>query len=49
MSAEQSLGLFHEQAVQALFIRSDNVMDVFNAYYGGTRFLVPAVILAWLL
>jgi PAP2 superfamily len=49
VSAEQSLGLFREQTVQALFIRSDNVMDVFNAYYGGTHFLVPAVVLAWLL
>ena len=49
VSAERSLGLFHEQAVQELFIKSGNVMDVFNAYYGGTHFLVPAVILAWLL
>jgi hypothetical protein len=47
--AERFLGLFHEQAVQALFLRSDNVMDAFNAYYGGTHFLIPALILAWLL
>src|ERR1700722_10156665 len=49
VSAERSLGLFHEQAVQAAFISSDPVTDAFNAYYGGTHFLVPAFVLAWLL
>jgi PAP2 superfamily len=49
VSAERGLGLFHEQAVQALFIRWDTVTDAFNAYYGGTHFLVPAVALGWLL
>src|SRR5882724_7678523 len=49
VSAERALGLFHEQAVQALFIRWDTVTDAFNAYYGGTHFLIPAVALAWLL
>jgi hypothetical protein len=49
VSAERFLGLFHEQGVQAAFISSDPVTDAFNAYYGGTHFLVPAVILAWLL
>jgi PAP2 superfamily len=47
--AEQDLGIFHEQAVQAVFLRSDNVIDAFNAYYGGTHFLIPALVLAWLL
>jgi hypothetical protein len=49
VSAERGLGLFHEQAVQALFIRWDTVTDAFNAYYGGTHFLVPALTLGWLL
>jgi hypothetical protein len=49
VSAERGLGLFHEQAVQALFIRWDTVTDAFNAYYGGTHFLVPALALGWLL
>jgi PAP2 superfamily len=49
VSAERLLGLFHEQAVQAAFISSDPVTDGFNAYYGGTHFLVPAFVLAWLL
>jgi PAP2 superfamily len=35
--------------VQAVFISSDSVTDAFNAYYGGTHFLVPAFVLAWLL
>ena len=49
VSAEKALGLFHEQAVQAAIIGADPVTDAFNAYYGGTHFLVPAVVLAWLL
>jgi hypothetical protein len=49
VSAERFLGLFHEQAVQAAFISSDPVTDAFNAYYGGTHFLIPAFVLAWLL
>jgi membrane-associated phospholipid phosphatase len=49
VSAEQALGLFHERAVQALFTPWDSVTDTFNAHYGGTHFLVPAAILAWLM
>jgi hypothetical protein len=49
VSAERALGLFRERAVQALFTPWDSVTDAFNAYYGGTHFLVPAAILAWLL
>jgi hypothetical protein len=49
VSAENALGLFHEQAVQAAIIGSDHITDAFNAYYGGTHFLVPGFILAWLL
>ena len=49
VSAERAIGLFHEQAVQAVFTPWDTVTDAFNTYYGGTHFLVPAAILAWLL
>jgi F0F1-type ATP synthase assembly protein I len=49
VKAERALGLFHEQAVQAVFIHNDPITDAFNAYYGGTHFLVPAFVLAWLL
>jgi membrane-associated phospholipid phosphatase len=48
VSAERALGLFRERAVQAVFTPWDSVTDTFNAYYGGTHFLVPAAILAWL-
>jgi hypothetical protein len=49
VSAERALGIFHEQAVQAVFVRWDTVTDAFSLYYGGTHFLVPATALAWLL
>jgi PAP2 superfamily len=48
VSAERALGLFHEQALQAVFIKLDPLMDTFNVYYGATHFLVPAGILIWL-
>jgi hypothetical protein len=49
VSAERALGLFREHAVQAAIIGSDTVTGVFNAYYGGTHFLIPALVLAWLM
>jgi PAP2 superfamily len=49
VAAERTLGWFHEQAVQSVFIHSDPITDAFNAYYGGTHFLVPAFVLGWLL
>jgi hypothetical protein len=49
VSAEQALGLFREGAVQAAVIGNDTITDGFNAYYGGTHFLIPALVLAWLL
>jgi hypothetical protein len=49
VSAERTLGLFREQAVQTVFTRWDTLTDAFNTYYGGTHFLIPAVVLAWLL
>jgi len=49
VGAERSLGLFDERAVQAAFLHQDTLTDAFNAYYGGTHFLVPAFVLGWLL
>ena len=49
VSAERFLGLFHERAVQAVVIGSDTVTDAFNAYYGYTHFLIPVLVLAWLM
>ena len=49
VSAEQDLGLFREHAVQAAIIGNDTVTDAFNAYYGGTHFLIPALVLAFLM
>jgi membrane-associated phospholipid phosphatase len=49
VSAEQALGLFRERAVQDAIIGSDTVTDAFNAYYGGTHFLIPILVLAWLM
>ena len=46
---EQDLGIFHERSVQSAVIRSDTVTDAFNAYYGGTHFLIPILVLAFLL
>ncbi|HEX3963964.1 MAG TPA: phosphatase PAP2 family protein [Trebonia sp.] len=48
VSAEQALGLFHERAVQDAIIGTDTITDAFNAYYGGTHFLIPILVLAWL-
>jgi PAP2 superfamily len=49
VSAEQSLGLFHERAVQDAILSNGTVTDAFNAYYGGTHFLIPILVLAWLM
>ncbi|HEX3751285.1 MAG TPA: phosphatase PAP2 family protein [Streptosporangiaceae bacterium] len=49
VAAERTLGIFHEQAVQAVFIHNDTITDAFNAYYGGTHFLIPAFVLVFLL
>jgi membrane-associated phospholipid phosphatase len=49
VSAERTLGLFRERALQEVIIGSDTVTDAFNAYYGGTHFLIPILVLAWLM
>jgi hypothetical protein len=48
VSAEQALGVFRERAVQSMIIGKETLTDAFNAYYGGTHFLIPALVLAWL-
>ena len=48
VAAEKALGLFREHAVQSAIIGSQTVTDAFNAYYGYTHFLIPALVLAWL-
>jgi len=48
VSVERALSLFHEHAVQAAIIGNDSVTDAFNAYYGGTHFIIPVCVLAWL-
>jgi hypothetical protein len=45
---ETSLGLFHERSVQAAFLHVPGLAHVFNLYYGGTHFLIPAFALGWL-
>jgi hypothetical protein len=45
---EKDLHLFHEGALQALFLRAPDVVRFFNLYYGGTHFLVPIGALLWL-
>jgi len=49
VSAEQALGLFREHAVQSAIIGNDTVTDAFNAYYGGTHFLIPVLVLVFYL
>jgi PAP2 superfamily len=45
---ETQLGIFHEAAIQGLFLRVPDVVKFFNLYYGGTHFLIPALALCWL-
>jgi hypothetical protein len=45
---ESALGIFREGELQRLFLRAPDVLQVFNLYYGGTHFLVPAVALVFL-
>jgi membrane-associated phospholipid phosphatase len=48
VAAEKTLGIFREHAVQAAIIGNPAVTAAFNAYYGGTHFLIPAFVLVWL-
>jgi hypothetical protein len=48
VSLEKAVGLFHEGALQRVFLHLPGVMRVFNLYYGGSHFLVPAAALIWL-
>jgi hypothetical protein len=48
VNVESAIGVFHEQAIQRLFLRAPNLVTAFNLYYGGTHFVVPAAALVWL-
>jgi hypothetical protein len=45
---EKDMRVFHEGALQDLFLRAPDVMKFFNLYYGGTHFVVPIGALLWL-
>ncbi len=49
MSVERRLGIFHEHAVQQVFIHHLTMMKAWNLYYGFVHFLVPLVAVAILL
>jgi hypothetical protein len=49
ISLERQLGLFHEKAVQDVFIHHLTVMKAWNVYYGFVHFLVPLVAITVLL
>jgi hypothetical protein len=48
VNLERDLGLFHEQAAQTALLKVPGLVHVFNLYYGGTHFLIPAAVLIWL-
>jgi hypothetical protein len=45
---ETDFHLFHEEEIQAAFLRESAVVRLFGLYYGGTHFLIPAGALIWL-
>ncbi len=49
IALERGLGLFHEKAVQDVFIHHLTVMKAWNLYYGFVHFLVPLVAVTVLL
>ena len=48
INLERSLGLYHEESIQRLFLAARPVMKLFNVYYGTAHFLVTGGILMWL-
>jgi hypothetical protein len=42
---ERLIGLYHERAVQHLFIRAENVMELWNLFYGTFHFFVTIAVL----
>jgi hypothetical protein len=49
IALERRLGIFHEHAVQQVFIHHLTVMKAWNVYYGFVHFLVPLVAITVLL
>lgn len=45
---EKAIGLFHEQAIQQLFIGARWFIRLMNIYYGTLHFLITAGLLVWL-
>jgi hypothetical protein len=45
---ESAVGLFHEAALQGLFLHLPALVTGCNLYYGGTHFVVPIGALVWL-
>jgi hypothetical protein len=45
---ESAVGLFHEAAIQRLFLHLPPLVTGCNLYYGGTHFVVPIAALVWL-
>jgi hypothetical protein len=45
---EADVRIFDERSVQAAFLHVPDIVRLFNLYYGGTHFVVPAAVLIWL-
>ena len=45
---EQSLGLYHEESIQKLFLMARPLVKALNVYYGTAHFVVTAGVLMWL-
>ncbi|HEY3941428.1 MAG TPA: phosphatase PAP2 family protein [Acidimicrobiales bacterium] len=45
---ETGINLFHEESIQAAFLRVPDLVRSFNLYYGATHFVVPVAALVWL-
>ncbi len=45
---ERALGLYHERALQRVALLSDEVVAVFNFFYGTAHFLVTPAVAVWL-
>ncbi len=48
INLERTLGLYHEETIQRIFLSFRPVMKAFNVYYGTAHFLVTGGILMWL-
>jgi len=48
INLERTLGLYHEETIQKVFLSVRPLMKAFNVYYGSAHFLVTAGVLAWL-